>query len=100
MLEIRETSAYAEWFAALRDRVAKARIDIRIRRLSQNNPGDVFPLAMASLSSESITARAIGFISSSKERQLSSFLLEGVKALSRRILDRPKTLLAIFRGSQ
>ena len=44
MLEIREASAYAEWFAALRDRVAKARIDIRIRRLSQNNPGDVRPV--------------------------------------------------------
>ena len=44
MFEIRETSAYAEWFAALRDRVAKARIDIRIRRLSQNNPGDVRPV--------------------------------------------------------
>lgn len=29
------------WFAALRDRAAKARIDIRIRRLSLNSPGDV-----------------------------------------------------------
>jgi putative addiction module killer protein len=41
MLEIRETSAYATWFATLRDRAAKARIDIRIRRLSLGNPGDV-----------------------------------------------------------
>jgi len=40
MLEIRETPAYAAWFAALRDRTAKARIDIRIRRLSLGNPGD------------------------------------------------------------
>ena len=44
MAEIRETSAYAAWFAALRDREAKARIDIRIRRLSLNNPGDVRPV--------------------------------------------------------
>lgn len=41
MLETRETSAYATWFAALCDRVAKARIDIRIRRMSLGNPGDV-----------------------------------------------------------
>ena len=41
MLEVRETSAYATWFATLRDRAAKARIDIRIRRLSLGNPGDV-----------------------------------------------------------
>ena len=40
MLEIRETPAYAAWFAALRDRTAKARIDIRIRRLSLGNSGD------------------------------------------------------------
>ena len=44
MLEIRETSAYAAWFSALRDRTAKARIDIRIRRLSLGNPGDVRPI--------------------------------------------------------
>lgn len=41
MIEIRETSAYATWFSALRDRTAKVRIDIRIRRLSLGNPGDV-----------------------------------------------------------
>lgn len=41
MFEIRQTSTYAAWFAGLRDRVAKARIDIRIRRLSLGNPGDV-----------------------------------------------------------
>jgi putative addiction module killer protein len=41
MLEIRETPAYATWFGGLRDREAKARIDIRIRRLSLGNPGDI-----------------------------------------------------------
>jgi putative addiction module killer protein len=44
MLEIRETSAYAAWFAALRDRTAKVRIDIRIRRLSLGNFGDTRPV--------------------------------------------------------
>jgi len=44
MLEIRETSAYAAWFAALRDRTAKARINIRIRRLSLGNSGDICPV--------------------------------------------------------
>ena len=44
MLEIRETSAYALWFAALRDRAAKVRIDIRIRRLSLGNFGDIRPV--------------------------------------------------------
>ena len=44
MLEIRETSAYASWFTSLRDRTAKARIDIRIRRLSLGNFGDTCPV--------------------------------------------------------
>ncbi|MGL3711425.1 type II toxin-antitoxin system RelE/ParE family toxin [Leptospirillum ferriphilum] len=44
MIEIRQTELYSEWFSNLRDRAAKARIDIRIRRLSLGNPGDVKPV--------------------------------------------------------
>ncbi len=44
MLEVRQTQKYSAWFAGLRDRAAKARIDIRIRRLSLGNPGDVRPV--------------------------------------------------------
>ncbi|NDE01752.1 MAG: type II toxin-antitoxin system RelE/ParE family toxin [Gammaproteobacteria bacterium] len=44
MIEIRQTIEYARWFGALRDRTAKARIDIRIRRLSLGNPGDAKPV--------------------------------------------------------
>jgi len=44
VIEVRQTEAYAEWFARLRDRQARARIDARIRRLSLGNPGDVKPV--------------------------------------------------------
>jgi putative addiction module killer protein len=44
MIEIRQTEVYAQWFSGLRDRQAKARIDVRIRRLSLGNPGDVKPV--------------------------------------------------------
>jgi putative addiction module killer protein len=44
MVEIRQTETYAQWFGALRDRQARNRIDIRIRRLSMGNPGDVKPV--------------------------------------------------------
>jgi putative addiction module killer protein len=44
MLEVRQTRVYSDWFASLRDRTAKTRIDIRIRRLSLGNPGDVKPV--------------------------------------------------------
>ena len=41
MVEIRQTEAYVRWFGSLRDRMARARIDVRIRRLSLGNLGDV-----------------------------------------------------------
>jgi putative addiction module killer protein len=44
MIEVRQTAVYAEWFAGLRDRQVKTRIDIRIRRLSLGNAGDVKPV--------------------------------------------------------
>jgi putative addiction module killer protein len=44
VIEIRQTETYAKWFASLRDRKARARIDVRIRRLSLGNPGDVKPI--------------------------------------------------------
>ena len=44
MIEIRQTQTYIDWFASLRDRQAKARINVRIRRLSMGNPGDVKPV--------------------------------------------------------
>jgi putative addiction module killer protein len=44
VLEIRQTDEYAQWFGSLRDRIARARIDIRLRRLSLGNPGDVKPV--------------------------------------------------------
>ena len=44
MLEVRQTTIYADWFLSLRDRTARSRINIRIRRLSLGNPGDVKPV--------------------------------------------------------
>ncbi|MGB3292530.1 MAG: type II toxin-antitoxin system RelE/ParE family toxin [Phormidesmis sp.] len=43
-MEIRQTEIYAKWFASLRDRPAKVRIGVRIRRLSLGNPDDVRPV--------------------------------------------------------
>ena len=44
MIEIRETDIYHEWFESLKDKRAKARIDVRIRRVSLGNFGDVSPV--------------------------------------------------------
>ena len=44
MKDIRETEAFSKWLKDLRDRQARARILVRIRRLSLGNPGDVAPV--------------------------------------------------------
>ena len=44
MPEVRQTEVYARWFRRLRDRQARAQIDVRIRRLSLGNPGDARPV--------------------------------------------------------
>jgi putative addiction module killer protein len=42
--EIRQTEIFAAWFRDLRDRRARARVQVRIDRLSLGNPGDVKPV--------------------------------------------------------
>ncbi len=44
VIEIRQTEVYARWFASLRDQQAKAHINVRIRRLSLGNLGDMKPV--------------------------------------------------------
>jgi hypothetical protein len=48
VIEVRQTDIYADWFAGLKDREARARITVRIRRLSLGNPnacpGEVDPV--------------------------------------------------------
>ena len=44
MIEIRQTEVYASWFDSLRDRTAKTRILLRIRRVSLGNIGDARPV--------------------------------------------------------
>jgi len=41
MIEIRQTRIFSDWIKSLRDENARSRINIRIRRLSLGNPGDV-----------------------------------------------------------
>jgi putative addiction module killer protein len=39
MLEVRQTERFRSWFDDPRDRQAKARITVRVRRLQEGNPG-------------------------------------------------------------
>jgi putative addiction module killer protein len=43
-IEVRQTEVFVRWLAGLRDSRARMRINVRIRRLSLGNPGDVRPV--------------------------------------------------------
>ena len=44
MPAIRETEEFAKWLNKLRDRLARAKILVRIERLANSNPGDIKPV--------------------------------------------------------
>jgi putative addiction module killer protein len=44
VIEVRDTEAYRTWLSGLRDERAKARIEVRVRRLALGNAGDVRPV--------------------------------------------------------
>ena len=44
MIEIRKTEIFDKWFEKLKDRRAKARIQVRIDRMEMGNLGDVGPI--------------------------------------------------------
>jgi putative addiction module killer protein len=41
MVEVRKTDIFVNWLDELRDRRARARVQARIKRLAEGNPGDV-----------------------------------------------------------
>ena len=44
MIEIRKTDEFAQWLDGLRDINARARVQARLDRMAEGNPGDVKPV--------------------------------------------------------
>ena len=44
MKEVSQTKLYMKWYSRLKDRVAKVRIAVRIRRMQSGNVGDAKPV--------------------------------------------------------
>lgn len=44
VIEVRRTDVFTRWFNSLRDQRARERINTRIIRLAEGNPGDVRPV--------------------------------------------------------
>jgi putative addiction module killer protein len=44
MIQVRKTKVFADWLDGLRDLDARARVQVRIERLTSGNSGDVAPV--------------------------------------------------------
>jgi putative addiction module killer protein len=92
MIEIRQTELYAKWFKSLKDHNARMRINIRIRRLSLGNPGDVKPVG------EGVSELRIDYgpgyrvYFATKESELILLLIGGDKSSQQKDIDKAKAL--------
>jgi putative addiction module killer protein len=66
MIEIQKTELFVKWLDKLHDIRARARILVRIKRLTDGNPGDVKPVGEG-VSELRIMDPATEFITSSSE---------------------------------
>jgi putative addiction module killer protein len=92
MIEVRQTEAYARWFAGLKDRQARAKIDARIRRISLGNFGDVKPVgeSVSELRIDYGPGYRVYFIQ--RGRELVILIAGGDKASQKRDIKRAKTM--------
>ena len=67
MIEIRKTELFVKWLDKLHDIRARARILVRIKRLTAGNPGDTKPVSEVFQSYELIMDPATEFITSRLE---------------------------------
>ena len=92
MIEVRQTDAYESWFRRLRDRKAKSRILIRIKRMAAGNPGDVRPVGegVSELRIDYGPGYRVYFVV--VDRELAVLLLGGDKSTQRQDIERARNL--------
>ena len=92
VIEVRQTDAYETWYRKLRDRDAKSRILIRIRRLAAGNPGDVRPVGggVSELRIDYGPGYRVYFLR--VDRDLAVLLLGGDKSTQRQDIERAREL--------
>ena len=92
VIEVRQTDAYDNWFRKLRDRQAKAKILIRIHRLSLGNPGDVRPVGggVSEIRIDHGPGYRVYF--QSVDRETAVLLFGGDKATQRQDIERARGL--------
>jgi len=81
MVELRQTPVFAKWLGALRDRQARARIQVRMDRLALGLAGDARPVGSGVSELRIDYGRDIACTSSIKIAMSSSCWLEAISGL-------------------
>jgi len=92
MIEILETETYKKWFASLKDRNARMRIDIRIRRLSLGNPGDIKSVGEGIFELRIACGPGYRVYFFRKKKQIIILLAGGDKSTQKRDIEKAKEL--------
>lgn len=100
MIEVRETEDFARWFRRIRDPQLRARILVRIRRLSLGNPGDVRPVGSGVSELRIDYGPGYRIYVLSRGTVLVILLAGGEKSTQQQDIERAKELAADIRRSR
>ncbi len=92
MFEVRQSDDFAKWFRKLRDRQAKDRIVVRIRRMELGNIGDVKPVGEGVREARITYGPGYRLYFVQEGDRLIILLCGGNKSSQRRDIEQAKTL--------
>ncbi|WP_304596514.1 type II toxin-antitoxin system RelE/ParE family toxin [Adlercreutzia caecimuris] len=99
MLEILQTDEFAKWLKRLRDADAKARINVRIRRVSlTGNFGDAKPVGDGVFELRIDYGPGYRVYYSQRGREIVLLLIGGDKSSQQKDIDKAKKLNAEYKG--
>lgn len=99
MLEILQTDEFAKWLKRLRDTDAKARINVRIRRISlTGNFGDAKPVGDGVYELRIDYGPGYRVYYSQRESEIVLLLIGGDKSSQQKDIDKAKRLNAEYEG--
>jgi putative addiction module killer protein len=92
VIEVRQTRVYAQWVSGLRDRAAIMRINVRIRRMSLGNFGDVRPVGSGVSELRINYGPGYRVYFKLRDKEIVILLCGGDKSTQDRDIERAKTL--------
>ncbi len=92
VIEVRQTRVYAQWVSGLRDRAAVMRINVRIRRMSLGNFGDVRPVGSGVSELRINYGPGYRVYFKLRDKEIVILLCGGDKSTQDRDIERAKTL--------